>query len=230
MLFPHFIEFSKDREEIFVSDKWKHCIFVFSKSGEYLRMLGSKGEAEGCFRSPEGLAIGKTNNIYVCDTGNNRVQYLDIVDGRMVMQFGLLGKEQIYNSLKRKKIAKRVDLNAPTSLAVLEDKILVLDTGNRRVKAFSKRGDLLSEFGQFGSGKGQFRFPEAIALDHLGYIYVGDSGNTRVQIFQPNGVFVTSFGVKGSTAGKFEWISGITVTEDLDIIVSDYKNHSVQVF
>jgi len=44
-----------------------------------LRHLGKKGHAEGHFQSPEGITPGPDGNddqtfLYVCDTGNNRVQ------------------------------------------------------------------------------------------------------------------------------------------------------------
>jgi tripartite motif-containing protein 2/3 len=50
MICPHGIAFSREREEIYVSDKWRHCIFIFSKAGEFLRFIGSKGDMEGYLR------------------------------------------------------------------------------------------------------------------------------------------------------------------------------------
>lgn len=81
-----------------------------------------------------------------------------------------------------------------------------------------------------GQRKGQFRQPEVLAVDPMGYILVGDSGNCRVQVFKPNGQLVRVFGGLGNEAGKFGWISGIHVTKQLDIIISDTKNHSVNFF
>ena len=65
----------------FLADKWKHCVHVFSAEGTYLRHLGKKGYAEGHFQSPEGITSGPGPDgnddktfLYVCDTGNDRVQ------------------------------------------------------------------------------------------------------------------------------------------------------------
>lgn len=88
----------------------------------------------------------------------------------------------------------------------------------------------MKEFGMYGTASGQFKYPEVIAIDPCGFIFVGDGGNTKVQVFQPNGQLLTSFGSRGTLAGKFNWISGVSVTKDLQIIVSDYKNHTVQIF
>jgi hypothetical protein len=64
-----------------LADKWKHCVHVFNAEGTYLRQLGKKGHAEGHFESPEGITSGPGPNenddqtfLYVCDTGNDRVQ------------------------------------------------------------------------------------------------------------------------------------------------------------
>lgn len=65
---------SYNRNFIFL-DKWKHCIHVFSKDGDYLRSIGQKGSRLGMFRSPEGIATDNANlHIYIVDTGNDRVQ------------------------------------------------------------------------------------------------------------------------------------------------------------
>jgi hypothetical protein len=66
---------------VFFADKWKHCVHVFNAEGTYLRQLGKKGHAEGHFQSPEGITSGPGRDgnedqtfLYVCDTGNDRVQ------------------------------------------------------------------------------------------------------------------------------------------------------------
>lgn len=123
------------------------------------------------------------------------------------------------------------ELNAPTSVAVTNDRVIVLDSGNRRVKVYNKQDkSKIVEFGSTGQRKGQFRQPEVLAVDPMGYILVGDSGNCRVQVFKPSGQLVRVFGGYGTQPGQFGWISGIHVTKQLDIIISDTKNHSVNFF
>lgn len=123
------------------------------------------------------------------------------------------------------------ELNSPTSVAVTNDRVIVLDSGHRRIKVYNKqdKGKIL-EFGSLGPRKGQFRQPEVLTVDPMGFILVGDSGNCRVQVFNPNGQLVRAFGRMGNEPGKFGWISGIHVTKQLDIIISDTKNHAVNFF
>lgn len=151
-------------------------------------------------------------------------------DGKFVDQIGVTVKPQAAQapSLWQSKDTTCTELNAPTGVAVTNDRVVVLDSGNRRVKVYNKQDKTkLLEFGSLGQRKGQFRQPEVITVDPLGFILVGDSGNCRVQVFRPNGQLVRVFGGLGSEPGKYGWISGIHVTKQLDIIISDTKNHSV---
>ncbi|KAK9732398.1 NHL repeat [Popillia japonica] len=217
MLCPHGIAFSKNRKEMYVTDKWKHCIHVFSSFGDYLRSLCSKGCTEGKIRCPEGIAVSPYDELVVCDTGNDRVLILDPITGVQKGSIGWLGMRTV--------------LNIPTSVAVTEDnKIIVADTGNHRIKIFNKEGTLLLEIGSIGRNKGQFRSAEVIAVDPLGFILVGDAGNSRIQIFDRSGSLIRVFGGAGYGPGQFKWISGIAVTPQLDIITTDHKSRSLQIF
>ncbi|XP_063830655.1 tripartite motif-containing protein 2-like [Ostrinia nubilalis] len=233
MLCPVQIAFMKSLGEVYVTDKWKHCIHVFSKDGEFLRTVGQKGSRPGMFRSPEGIATDNANQLlYVVDTGNDRVQILQ-PDGKFVDHLGVASKLQPINttSVWTSSEVNCTELNAPTSVAVTSDRVIVLDSGNKRIKIYNKENkSKIIEFGSMGQRKGQFRQPEVLAVDPLGFILVGDSGNCRVQVFKQNGQLVRVFGGVGSAPGRFGWISGIYVTKQLDVIISDTKNHCVNFF
>lgn len=49
-----------------------------------------------------------------------------------------------------------------------------------------------------GSGNGQFKYPEGIAIDNDGKLYVADSGNNRIQRFTTSGSWETTWSVSGS--------------------------------
>lgn len=117
-------------------------------------------------------------------------------------------------------------LSIPTSVTISGKNVIVADSGNNRVKVFDLTEGLLREIGTVGSGKGQFRSPEVVAVDCLGFILVGDAGNARIQVFQPDGTFVKILGHKEG----FQWISGIHVTSELDIITTDRKARSLRIF
>jgi DNA-binding beta-propeller fold protein YncE len=65
----------------------------------------------------------------------------------------------------------------------------VADTFNNRVQEFTSNGTFLISIGTMGSGIGQLVYPNGLAVDSSGSIYVADTGNpsgtsnNRVEVF-----------------------------------------------
>ena len=74
-----------------------------------------------------------------------------------------------------------------------------LGTFNDAVFKFSPEGRFLTQFGGDGDEAGQFRAPDAIAVDNQGRVYVADFKG--VQIFDPNGRYLDTIKVKGAASG-----------------------------
>lgn len=68
----------------------------------------------------------------------------------------------------------------------------VIDLGNDKVVKVSPDGKVLTSWGSYGSGQGQFEQPEAVAVDSQGTIYVGDSSadSARIEKFSESGIFL----------------------------------------
>ena len=66
---------------------------------------------------------------------------------------------------------------------------------------FTTSGEFLVEWGQFGTGDGEFDAPEGVELDDAGTVYVVDSGNDRVQQFAGSGNFRNQWGRPGTGNG-----------------------------
>ncbi len=74
-----------------------------------------------------------------------------------------------------------------------------LGTFNDAVLKFSPDGRFLTQFGSDGDEAGQFRAPDAIAVDNQGRVYVADIKG--VQIFDPAGRYLNTIKVKGAASG-----------------------------
>ena len=57
-----------------------------------------------------------------------------------------------------------------------------------------KTASVLTEWGSKGSGDGQFKGSQFIALDSLNNVYVSDWENHRIQKFDSNGNFILKWG------------------------------------
>jgi len=109
--------------------------------------------------------------------------------------------------------------------------VYAVDTYNHRVQVFNRDGKYLFQFGSYGSGKGQLRYPYSIAKDTSGYLYVTDSGNSRIQKFDSAGKFVREFGSYGSLEGQLNNPEGIAVDKTgKSVYVVDMYNQRVQKF
>ncbi|MFZ0183319.1 MAG: HYR domain-containing protein, partial [Nitrosotalea sp.] len=87
-----------------------------------------------------------------------------------------------------------------------------------------------TQWGSYGfQNHTQFAFPQDVAIDPSGNVYVTDLGNDRVEKFDTNGNFLSSFGSKGSGPDQFTSPAGIAIGND-SIYVVDNANSNVQKF
>ena len=141
--------------------------------------VGCRGSSGGQFSNPFGVVFdSKTNNIYVAEQSNNRVQVFD-KDGKYLFKFGDMdgpGK-----------------MKSPLCIAIYKEKVFV--TQLQGVLVFDLKGNFISQMGTTGSGEGQFNRPYGITVnENNGDIYVCDLSNKRIQIFSENYSFKSQFG------------------------------------
>ncbi len=80
----------------------------------------------------------------------------------------------------------------PAVLAFLPDGSFYLGDGywNSRIIKYNAHGEYILEWGELGSGPGQFDLVHGVAVDRDRRVYVGDRTNNRIQIFTENGDFI----------------------------------------
>jgi DNA-binding beta-propeller fold protein YncE len=96
---------------------------VFSKAdGVFVRQWGTKGDTDGQFYFPRGVAVD-SEHVYVSD-GNHRVQVFCKADGAFVRTWGSLG-------------AADGQFISPYGVAVDTEHAYVVDSQNHRLQVFS---------------------------------------------------------------------------------------------
>ncbi|HYS25244.1 MAG TPA: 6-bladed beta-propeller [Vicinamibacterales bacterium] len=78
------------------------------------------------------------------------------------------------------------DVEFDRSQTVTAGRIIVAETEAHRVDVFDPLGHFITAFGTQGNGNGEFQYPEGVAVDVDGSVYVADLGNSRIQLFKPN--------------------------------------------
>lgn len=71
---PWGVAINEEEEEVVVSECNGHRVSVFSPTGKKIRSFGSKGSEKSKLKSPRGVALDKSGNVFVVDSGNYRVQ------------------------------------------------------------------------------------------------------------------------------------------------------------
>ena len=70
----HPLSFVCYEEKFIVADKNNNCVKVFDEKGQFLYKFGEKGNGDGQMNRPFGLCVDKNNNVFLCNTGNSRIQ------------------------------------------------------------------------------------------------------------------------------------------------------------
>jgi DNA-binding beta-propeller fold protein YncE len=146
-------------------------IEMFDRSGKLVRTFG---EGSG-LSFPNGVAIDKTGQVYVADSNNGRLLVFGS-GGTLIAQVG--------------RGAGIGDLGLPRGVSVDgQGRVYVCDPTAQGVHVYrAPSGDKpsLEDIGFFGGegiDDGKFNFPNGVATDAHGRIYVTDTGNDRVQLW-----------------------------------------------
>ena len=126
------------------------------------------------FSKPTGVAVDGAGNVYVADSGNNRIQKFDGA-ATFLTEWGSSG-------------AGPGMFNKPNDVHVdAYSNVFVADATNDRVQKFDSTGTFLTEWGSFGVGAGQLDTPLGLVVDGAGTVFVADSNNNRIQRFSAVG-------------------------------------------
>jgi DNA-binding beta-propeller fold protein YncE len=109
-------------EQLIVNDTMNFRLQVFSPDGAHQRTFGRHGDGSGNFAQPKGVAVDSEGHIYVADAVTNHVQIFD-QQGRFLLGFGGTG-------------SAAGEFNVPAGLAIVNDRVYVADSYNKRVQVF----------------------------------------------------------------------------------------------
>ncbi|MEE8638772.1 MAG: 6-bladed beta-propeller, partial [bacterium] len=86
------------------------------------------------------------------------------------------------------------------------------------------------QWGEFGTGDGEFNSPGGVEVAPNGNVYIGDRGNHRMQYFTATGSFLGKWGSFGTGDGQFNSLTGARAAPNGNMYVADTGNHRMQYF
>lgn len=162
-----------------------NCVRKFDSQGKLVKTIGGLGSEKGQFIAPKFIALSKSNNLFVADSGNFRLQKISTLANPIWTAGDSLGSFKHSNGL----------------VADSKNNLYVLDPGHYRVQKFSNSGKVLISWGGFGKTDGKFVELTQITIDKDEKIYIQDSyvdsatqqKKKRIQTFSTEGVFLGTY-------------------------------------
>lgn len=210
---PRALALAGDR--IYIADSDAHRVIVLDQSGKTVLAWGSKGDENGQFRYPSGIAVDEQGNVYVADAGNGRIQVFD-GSGAFLRGFGTKGSGPKHFS-------------DPRGISVAQGLLYVADTGNSRVQVLTTGGIFLRQI-TVTAGKDEMKAPVDVAVDAQGRLYVLDSDRNKVRVFSGRGVQTLSFGESGKGTEGFDQPLGLAIDGAGNIYIADSGNVKIKKF
>lgn len=209
-----------DGNFLYISDRTNHRVLRINKDTFIYDTQFGTGSATTStttttrLSSPRQVAFNDSN-IYIADTGYNRIVVLNKADMSYITSYGTTG---ITNDTFTELVGIAVD----------ENYIYTSESTNHRIKKLN-----ISDFSYvthlggtaYGNTETTFRTPYYISLDE-NYIYVGDSANNRIKKHLKEDLsFVTAIGSSGIGANNFITPYGVRYKDENTLLVADYTNH-----
>lgn len=192
--------------KVFVTDTGSRSIKIFDRKGKYIKSIGSSRSGPVRLDVPYGIAVLKNGNILISDLGSLTVREFDPDTGQPVKTW--------------------IDQNAgikPAFIHAGKDTVLISDVNNHVILKFDRKGEQIGALGE-----GDLYFPQGIAVDKKGLVWVADSAHAKVRAFDKKGKAVISVDGSDHQSGKFGMVKGLTV-DGLDrVLVVGTTDNSIR--
>jgi sugar lactone lactonase YvrE len=245
---------------VFVADHYNHTIRKIAPVGTnwvvstVAGLAGARNDDDGTnsdarFYSPTGIAVDSTDHLYVTDTANFTIRGITQMGTNWVVST-LAGLALDYGFVDGLNDEARFDF--PYGVTVSSGgRLYVGDWGNHAIREITPNGPdwevntIAGSSGDMGSADGigrkaKFNFPNGIAVDVEGNVYVADQSNDTIRRITPptrNDWTVSTIGGLALQAGSADGVGDnarfnrpwdVAVDAAGNLYVTDYANHTIR--
>ncbi len=208
-------------------------IFRFNAQGQYQGEIGQN--SYGTLYAQQ-VRIDRNDDVWAVDQMSGQVFRFD-PQGRIIMVLSrkpeAMRLPQPATELRSGEGSEGESFQGPTDVTWdSQGNIYVADgIRNARIAKYDSEGRWVKNWGERGTGPGQFNVIQGIAIDANDNLYVADYGNRRIQVFNTNGDFqreMTGFGAPMAiciTPGNDPrlYVSNSNPPNDLDVAGEIYQ-------
>ena len=158
-------------DEVMVCDSKNNCIHVYTTELQYVRKIGSHGDAPGKFNQIYDISSDENGNLYVGDYKNSYIQVFSN------------GGEFLHSFCS----------DDPCGVSVAGQYAYVVNYKSNNISVFTTMGEYVTSFGQIAPfNKTYYKvlastsinyFPWGVCVDQDGFVHVCDQWMKRIQIF-----------------------------------------------
>ena len=186
---------------VYVAEYWNQTIRQITPAGVVSTFAGLAGEVgsvdgkrhDARFAFPEGVAVAPDGSIYVADSFNQTIRKISRAGGVTTLA-GLPGIAGFVDG-----IGSAARFDSPVDVTVNKvGEVIVADASNYAIRKIATDGTVTTFAGNGmpgsmdGTGTGaQFNWPNGVAVDKTGNIFVADQFNGSVRKITPSAVVTT---------------------------------------
>ncbi|MBU6401718.1 MAG: SMP-30/gluconolactonase/LRE family protein, partial [Verrucomicrobia bacterium] len=173
---------------------------ISTVAGSWTASVYDGGPAtEAALRSPAGVAVDTSGNLFIADTWNNRIRKVQ-PDGLITTVAG----GEMFGYVGDGGAATNAGLASPSGVAVdAAGDLFIADTWNNRIRKVQPNGIIRTvagggRFGYVGDGgaatNAGLASPLGVAVDSSGNLFIADTGDSRVRKVDTHGMITTAAG------------------------------------
>ncbi|MGP8431797.1 NHL repeat-containing protein [Paraburkholderia fungorum] len=228
---------------LYVVDGGNNEIRKITPNGVVTTLAGSKTPgykdgtgANASFKSPYGVTVDASGNLYVADQGNNAIRKITPA-GVVTTLAGTTAPGHSDGT------GTAASFNQPIGVTVdASGNLYVVDYGNNAIRKITSAGVVTTLAGSTTPGHADgtdtaasFNNPYGVTVDASGNLYIADQGNNEIRKITSAGVVTT---LAGSTtpghadgtgaAASFNLPTGVTVDASGNLYIADQGNNAIR--
>ena len=229
---------------VYFADSANHRVRKIAADGSVVTVAGTGTPGYGgdggpaaaaLLNQPMGLAVDGQFNLYIADTGNNRLRIVDPT-GNIATIAGV-GNAAFFGDGG---LSLNAAVHAPRGVAIDSGgNLYIADTLDHRVRKITLDGMINTIAGKglpgfSGDGgpavNAMLNFPSSVAVDASGNLYIADQANNRIRMVSTTGIISTVVGSNGlnglgdggpATSAQIIAPQGVTIDSAGNLYISD---------